>query len=79
MKQPTQSRSIVQRIASTKVSLQCILEARRRFLSKREDFQLKFVPIAIYACFILRDYCEFNNCAVSPQLVKIQIKKHKLD
>ena len=37
------------------------------------------MPTAIYACFVLHNYCEHNNCVVNPQSVKIQITKHKLD
>ena len=40
---------------------------------------IKFSPRAIHSCFVLHNYCEFNNFSVEPELVKIQIEKHRQD
>ena len=55
------------------------LKARWSFLSKNFDLSLDFVPVAIYACFVLHNYCEINKCVIDPELVKTQVNKHKLE
>ena len=38
------------------------LKARWSFLASTVDLKLDVVPIAVYACFVLHNYCELNNC-----------------
>ena len=45
------------------------------FLPKRRaDLQLKNVPIAVYPCFVLQDYCELKIYAVDLESVRIRTK-----
>ena len=48
------------------------LKARWSFLTKKVDLQVEFVPIAIYACFVLHNFCESNNCYLDRDLVEQQ-------
>ena len=48
-------------------------------MNKHVDLSLKSIPTAIYACFVLHNYCEFNKCAVHTELVMTQIENHKKD
>lgn len=50
------------------------LKARWSILTKKIDLALDFVPTAIYACFVLHNYCELNKCAIDPELVKFHIE-----
>ena len=52
------------------------LKARWSFLTSTVDLKLDFVPIAVYACFVLHNYCELNNCTIDQHLVEQQISKH---
>ncbi|XP_057299347.1 putative nuclease HARBI1 [Hydractinia symbiolongicarpus] len=55
------------------------LKARWGFLAKKVDLKIDFVPVAIYACFVLHNICELNKCVIDPDLVKIEIEKHKAE
>ena len=46
------------------------LKARWSFLTKKVDLELEFVSIAIYACFVLHNFCELNNCYLDKDLVE---------
>lgn len=52
-------------------------KARWNFPKRRADFQLKNVPIIVYTCFDLQDYCELKNFDI--ESVRIRTKKHKQD
>ena len=54
-------------------------KARWNFPKRRADFQLKNVPIIVYTCFDLQDYCELKNNAFNIESVRIRTKKHKQD
>ncbi|XP_057302860.1 uncharacterized protein LOC130637023 [Hydractinia symbiolongicarpus] len=47
--------------------------------TKKVDLKIDFVPVAIYACFVLHNICELNKCVIDPDLVKIEIEKHKAE
>ena len=55
------------------------LKARWAFLSSKVDLKLEFVPTAIYACFVLHNYCEMDSCAFDEDLVERQVSKHVHD
>ena len=55
------------------------LKARWSFLTKKVDLQLKFVPIAVYACFVLHNFCESNNCYLDKDLVQQQSIIHIIE
>ena len=48
------------------------LKCRWRFLTKPIDLKLDFLPVAIYACFVLHNFCEQNNSFVDQELVHQQ-------
>ena len=52
------------------------LKARWSFLTKKVDLELEFVSIAIYACFVLHNFCELNNCYLDKDLVEQQLTVH---
>ena len=67
---------------SARNSVECAfgrLKARWSVLTKKIDLALQYVPIVVYACFVLHNYCEVKKCAIDPELVKLHniIKKHK--
>ena len=53
------------------------LKARWSVLTKKIDLALEYVPVVIYACFVLHNYCEVKKCAIDPELVKLHIEKHR--
>jgi hypothetical protein len=48
------------------------LKGRWRFLTEQIDLNLDFAPIVAYACFVLHNFCEQNNCFVDQELVQQQ-------
>lgn len=52
------------------------LKARWSFLTKKVDLKLDFVPVAVYTCFVLHNFCELNKCTIDQDLVKTQMEKH---
>ena len=48
------------------------LKGRWRFLTKQIDLNLDLVPMVVYACFVLHNFCEQNNCFVNQELVQQQ-------
>ena len=48
------------------------LKGRWRFLTKPVDLNLDFVPIVVYACFVLHNFCEQNSSFVDNDLVQQQ-------
>ena len=50
------------------------LKARWRFLKKDIDLNMKHIPTAVYACFILHNYCELKKSYVDPIDVDEQIE-----
>ena len=65
--------------ASYESSWMCFCEhkARWNFPKRWADFQQKNVPIIVYTCFDLQDYCELKNFDI--ESVRIRTKKHKQD
>ena len=57
------------------------LKGRWRFLTKQTDLNLDILPVVVYACFVLHNFCEQNNCFVEQELVqqqcKVQIKNQQ--
>lgn len=48
------------------------LKGRWWFLMKQVDLNLDLVPIVVYACFVLHNFCEQKNCFVDKELVQQQ-------
>ena len=55
------------------------LKARWSILTRKIDFKLKSVPILIYACFVLHDFCERECCHLDENLVWMQIERSKAE
>ena len=53
------------------------LKAQWSMLTKKVDLGLDFVPTAIYACFVLHNYCELNKCAIDSKQVTFHIELEK--
>ena len=53
------------------------LKAPWGFLTRTIDLQLENVPVAIFSCFVLQNFCEMNQCYVDPDLVQKQAELHK--
>ena len=53
------------------------LKACWGFLTRMIDLQLEHVPVVIFSCFVLHNFCELNQCYVDPDLVQKQAELHK--
>ena len=53
------------------------LKARWGFLTRMIDLQLEHVPVVIFSCFVLHNFCELNQCYVDPDRVQKQAELHK--
>ena len=57
------------------------LKGRWRFLTKQTDLNLDILPVVVYACFVLHNFCEQNNCFVEQDLVwqqcQVQVKNQE--
>lgn len=53
------------------------LKARWSVLSKRIDLKLENIPVIIYSCFVLHNYCEQNKIGIDQMLVEDQILLNK--
>lgn len=55
--------------------------ARWRFLTKQTHLNLDILPVVVYACFVLHNFCEQNNCFVEQDLVwqqcQVQVKNQQ--
>ena len=49
------------------------LKARWGFLTRKIDLQLDLVPAAVYACFVLHNFCEQHMYYLDPELVQNQV------
>lgn len=54
------------------------LKARWSVLSKQIDVKLENVPVIIYSCFVLHNYCEQNKTGIDHSLVEKQISLKKV-
>jgi hypothetical protein len=50
------------------------LKARWSILRRPMDVEMNKVPILIYACFVLHNFCESKNSYIDPELVDEQIQ-----
>ena len=60
-------------LRSTRNPVECAfgrLKARWSVLTKKIDLALEYLPIVIYACFVLHNYCESRKCVIDAELVK---------
>ena len=60
------------RLCSARNIIECAfgrLKARFSALRRQMDINLDDLPIVIYSCFILHNYCEVNNEAISDEQV----------
>ena len=55
------------------------LKARWGFLAGKVDLKLELVPIVVYACFVLHNYCELMHGGVDTGLVNQQKAQHVYD
>ena len=49
-----------------------LLKARWGILTRKMNLQLKAVPIVIYACFVLHNFCEMEKCPLDDGFVNKQ-------
>ena len=49
------------------------LKRRWRVLSRVIDVDLNFVLTLVYACFVLHNFCEINNCDLNNEIINQQI------
>ena len=49
------------------------LKGRWRVLSRVIDVDLNFVLTLVYACFVLHNFCEINNCDLNNEIINQQI------
>ena len=49
------------------------LKARWRILNRVVDVDLNFVTTLAYACFVLYNICEINNCDLNDEVINKQI------
>ena len=55
------------------------LKARWSILTRKIDFKLESVPILIYACFVLHNFCELESCHLDENLVRMKIVRNKAE
>ena len=55
------------------------LKARGAILTKKIDFKLELLPILVYACFVLHNFCELDCCHLDKNLVRMQIERSKAE
>ena len=53
------------------------LKARWSILTRKINLKLEAVPIVVYACFALHNYCELSNCPLDENDVTEQIKLNR--
>ena len=53
------------------------LKARWAILTKRIDLKLDIVPVIVYACFVLHNFCEQHSSYINDDLVTHQIEQAK--
>lgn len=53
------------------------LKARWAVLTKRLDLKLENVPVIVYACFVLHNYCEQHSAYLNEDIVTSQIEHAK--
>ena len=55
------------------------LKAPWSILTRKINFKLESVPILIYACFVLHNFCELESCHLDENLVRMQIVRNKAE
>lgn len=53
------------------------LKARWSVLTKKVDLKIESVPVVVYACFVLHNYCEMNKSYVDEDLLRCQMDLNK--
>ena len=53
------------------------LKARWSILTKKVDLKIESVPVVVYACFVLHNYCEINKSYLDEDLVRCQMDLSK--
>ena len=51
------------------------LKARWGILTRKMDLKLEMVPVVVYSCFVLHNFCEKHKSYINEELVKVQ-KEH---
>ncbi len=49
------------------------LKARWSILTRKMDLKIETIPIVVYACFVLHNFCEKNNTYIDEDLVQFQL------
>jgi hypothetical protein len=52
-------------------------QSRWKFLSRNVDIKLEHVPTVVYSCFVLHNYCEYNQHGLEEQDIQAQILRHR--
>jgi hypothetical protein len=56
------------------------LKARWRFLTRKVDLKFDSIPIVIYTCFVLHNYCEqHRDCLIDKEEITFQMQQHLKD
>ena len=50
------------------------LKARWSTLTRKVDLKLESVPIVVFACFVLHNYCERNNSYIDESQIRAQLE-----
>ncbi|CAB4016605.1 Hypothetical predicted protein, partial [Paramuricea clavata] len=53
------------------------LKARWSVLTKKVDLKIESIPVVVYACCVLHNYCEINKSYVDEDLLKCQMDLYK--
>ena len=55
------------------------LKARWSILTRKMDFSIELVPTAVYACFVLHNFCESVGGSLDEEAVKAQIHRNQIE
>ena len=55
------------------------LKARWSILTRKIDFNTEMVPVVIYACFVLHNFCESRGCSLDEEAVKAQMRRYQIE
>lgn len=49
------------------------LKARWSILTRKMDLKIESIPVVVYACFVLHNFCEKNNSYIDEEMVQSQL------
>ena len=53
------------------------LKTRWAILTRKMDLNIDTIPIVVYSCFVLHNFCELHNSYVDESIVRNQIQRSK--